>query len=882
MLAVGMREEDYKSAFQDRFDNVVVACHNSPESITLSGDTDGITAVKKILEAKGIFARVLITDDNAYHSPHMKPVGSIYEQSIIQTCLDSWNQPLQTSEVPLISSVTGHLSTKTALGAEYWRLNLESPVLFKEALEELVSTTSVDTVIEIGPHSALRSPVQQIAKSISHLGFPEYIPTLIRGNDGVKNVLDTAGILFAKGHPVDLERVNAIEVVEPKSNCSSGLKNGSTIVDLPRYQWQYQDKLFSENRWTREWRLRQHPRHDLLGSRIPGGVKDDPTWRNMLRPKDLPWLEDHRVSLLIPQSKLISYLQNDKLGSQIVFPAAAYLSMALEAVTQALEIDGINHRDITSYHLRDVVLHAVLIIPDDNHGVELLLALHQVCLSNNSYHKFLYTFVITSVNKSNNDDHFIEHARGHVSVDFENSGKSKSIEPDLNADTNGLADKALKSGPPISLDTSTAKKDVSTSRWYKSFAQTGLNYGPTFQGLSGIKAHGSSHVAEAKISMAPTGSRASSESRYVLHPAALDAAIQLTIVASHSGMATRLKSRFLPVNFEHITIWPLLREETGKTALSVAKGIPSGVRGLYSNLCLFTESGKLILDAQNILSLATEHRLPISSESEGPYARMVWKPAFDFLSTESMTALYPLVSLDDNAIIPSVIHLALLLLVQFHDTYLKSDSICSEVPHMTKYLEWARRTIELARENQYPHGREVLGYSRTERAERIEILSSSLNKASSESRLMCRIYQNLPDIIKGEKSGIQVALQDNLLLELYGDGHGTREGTERLAATVDLLSHTKPDLQILEVGAGTGSATQEVLAILNGDSLFRRYKTYTFTDIATPFLASAQERFKNYRGINFSVFDMEKPSHEQGLSAIYDLVIASNVRLYFK
>lgn len=303
MLAVGVMVEEYKSDFQDRFDNVVVACHNSPESITLSGDTGEIMAVKEILEANKVFTRVLVTDGNAYHSPHMIPVGSIYEKEIIQSRLESGIQLFQTPEVSLISTVTGRLCTKKELGAKYWRSNLESPVLFEEALEELVRTTSVDTLIEIGPHTALRSPIQQIARSVSNIDFPEYVPTLIRSNDGVKNVLDTAGILFAKGYPVDLERVNAIEVVEPKSNRFSGLKNGSTIVDLPRYQWQYQDTFFSENRWTREWRLRQHARHDLLGSRIPGGVKDDPTWRNILRPKDLPWLRDHQVSLLISPYK---------------------------------------------------------------------------------------------------------------------------------------------------------------------------------------------------------------------------------------------------------------------------------------------------------------------------------------------------------------------------------------------------------------------------------------------------------------------------------------------------------------------------------------------------------------------------------------------------
>lgn len=301
MLAVGMREEKYRSDFQGRFDKVVVACHNSSESITLSGDTDGIMAVKAILEAKRIFARVLVTDGNAYHSPHMKPLGSIYEEEIVQSRVESSTQLLQFPEVWMVSSVTGNIITRKQLGAKYWRSNLESPVLFKEGLEELVRTTSIDILLEIGPHSALRSPVQQITKS--NIGFPDYIPTLIRGNDGVKNVLDTAGIIFAKGYSVNLERVNAIEVAEPESKCFGGFKNGVTIVDLPRYQWQYQETLFAENRWTREWRLRQHPRHDLLGSRIPGGVKADPTWRNILRLKDLPWLGDHQVRLPISLSK---------------------------------------------------------------------------------------------------------------------------------------------------------------------------------------------------------------------------------------------------------------------------------------------------------------------------------------------------------------------------------------------------------------------------------------------------------------------------------------------------------------------------------------------------------------------------------------------------
>ncbi|MCJ1424399.1 hypothetical protein MMC29_002287 [Sticta canariensis] len=201
--------------------------------------------------------------------------------------------------------------------------------------------------------------------------------------------------------------------------------------------------------------------------------------------------------------------------------------MALEAATQVIEIDGIDSQNIRSYELRDIILHTALIVPDNNRGVDLLLALHQVSLSNNSYHKYLYTFIVTSVTESNNGEYFIEHARGHVGVNFEDSGKSKTIKSDLVAKTNGL------------LDLSYISQDFCSDR---------AHLWPAFQGLSGVNADGNNQIAEANILLTPTAFQSFRESRYVLHSTALDAAIQLSIIATHSGMATRLKRPFLPVN----------------------------------------------------------------------------------------------------------------------------------------------------------------------------------------------------------------------------------------------------------------------------------------------------------------------------------------------
>lgn len=142
---------------------------------------------------------------------------------------------------------------------------------------------------------------------------------------------------------------------------------------------------------------------------------------------------------------------------------------------------------------------------------------------------------------------------------------------------------------------------------------------------------------------------------------------------------------------------------------------------------------------------------------------------------------------------------------------------------------------------------------------------------------MCHLYTNLPAIYRGEKTGIQVALQDNLLIENYEYGQVYKEGNRRLARVIDLLAHEKSGLRILEIGAGTGSATKEILPALSGHTPWRRYEEYRFTDTTPSFLADAEAKFSEYLGVTYGVFDMEKPADAQGYQAEWDLVIASNV-----
>ncbi|KAL9011186.1 MAG: hypothetical protein Q9180_009219, partial [Flavoplaca navasiana] len=321
----------------------------------------------------------------------MRSIGPDYEDRMIESHAEALIGQVS-SKIPFVSSVTAKDEGHSAATAHYWRSNLERPVLFRQAIDTMTHTYNVDVIIEVGPHSALRSSLQQISKSTPDVSFPRYLHTLVRDRDGAKDMLHTAGKLFLDGFPIDISRVNSMFC---KNNCNSTVQREPVIVDLPRYQWQYDKPLFKENRWTREWRLRRHPRHDLLGSLIPGYVRSQQCWRNIIRLKDVPWLSDH------------------VLQSQNVFPTAGYLSMAVEAVTQSLEMEDQVEQTISNIEFRKVSITAALLIPASEDGVELVLTLNSAG-STGLPAVSIFDFVITSVIEVDGKDRFTEHAQGRV------------------------------------------------------------------------------------------------------------------------------------------------------------------------------------------------------------------------------------------------------------------------------------------------------------------------------------------------------------------------------------------------------------------------------------------------------------------------------------
>ena len=307
MLAVGLGPDQVAKYLEGREAEVKLAAINSQGSVTLSGEVTAIDKISAAMTADSIFNRRLKTGGNAYHSHHMISVGREYGEILTEGIKHIQKLGLADAEqryqhVLWASSVT--LSNSAAdfnNPASYWRANLESPVLFSEAVASLVDMEDVPihALVEIGPHPALKGPLEQILKAGNKT--VAYASTLKRQEDGRMSMLQLAGTLFGLNATLDLAAVNAVDEI-----VGTGLEHGCTSIDLPPYQYTYGGLNYHESRVSKEYRFRSVLRHDLLGSKVVGNAKLRPLWRNILRMKDVPWLGDHR---LVPGELFLSLRQ---------------------------------------------------------------------------------------------------------------------------------------------------------------------------------------------------------------------------------------------------------------------------------------------------------------------------------------------------------------------------------------------------------------------------------------------------------------------------------------------------------------------------------------------------------------------------------------------
>ncbi|KAH0317307.1 ketoacyl-synt-domain-containing protein, partial [Aureobasidium melanogenum] len=589
MMAVGLGPGEVLPYVNDQ-PGIVIACQNSPQSVTLSGEAAAIAKVHARLSKAGIFSRILNTSQNAYHSHLVKEASQYYEDAF-KSSLAAFESAVERSNIPMYSCINGKvLHRPDDVRIAYWRENLENPVNFTQALSALIEAQpTVNCLIEVGMHCALAGPIKQIRSSLGMK--PEelcYLPSIVRGEDNVENVLKLSGELWAAGYPVDLTAINGPRWF---------------VSELPTYQWSYEEGvLWTENRLSRQVRFRKHARHDLLGTLVVPSSALNPTWRNRLRIRDVPWLSDHRI------------------GTDVLFPASGYCALAIEAVIQSVESLKIVVEGFTIQHL---AIKAPFVLPPDGE-VETLFDLHTIHSSTSQTDRKVFEFSLSSVSA---DDRWTEHAFGTIALHLSN--EVTSIRNGNVKDIMGRND----------------------GKWYTALSEIGLHYGPAFRPLKNIQPSVSTkETATAQINLQPTQGVMTDESRYVIHPATLDGCIQLSVIAACKGDVKGISKAYLPTIIEELTIWqnPDLHH-LPTIGLLFSHGSCQGMRSVRGSSELTTLEGRPL--AQMTVSLMSleggfaNQKLELVRE---PFTRLIWQPVADQLDDQAFLNLTRDIAVDRN------------------------------------------------------------------------------------------------------------------------------------------------------------------------------------------------------------------------------------------
>lgn len=151
-------------------------------------------------------------------------------------------------------------------------------------------------------------------------------------------------------------------------------------------------------------------------------------------------------------------------------------------------------------------------------------------------------------------------------------------------------------------------------------------------------------------------------------------------------------------------------------------------------------------------------------------------------------------------------------------------------------------------------------------------LQDALEFTEREAQWLRTMAESLPELLTERKHSAETYAADELPMMYQKMFPGAHEQLRYAVDAVCSVSRQR-NIDVLELGAGLGSATQHVLPVLAG-----RARVYDFTDISQFFFATAREKFADYAFVRYRHLDLEHSPIQQGFTPHgYDLIVASSV-----
>ena len=826
-----------------------IAADNGAHQV-VSGPAAEVSAFQERLEARSIRVTRLRRSP-AYHS------------AMIEPALDDLGAALSTISfsppaLALVSNLTGRLiGEDQPLDAAYWRRQTREPVAFRACVETLAEI-GVDAIVEIGPHAvlgpmaAMNWPSTVRGESdapltLASLRRPSESSPEPSGGDAFRAAVAGA---YKAGLPVGFEGLFAGEE--------------RRRIPLPSYPFQRERHWIDPPR-----RLRREGGHPLLGVRRES-PRGEVTFETAIYSADPVWVKDHLVF------------------GQVVVPGAMFATMA------ATVLWG---ERVGPVVLDDCQLHSPMIVrrPDgeDEDGRQLQIVFEGS--GGPSPRRF-------EVFSRGSEDGWTLHLDGRMSLGKHRPESAQRVDLErLKAD--------LAPGDVASL--------------YRNKVSTRVVLGPAFRPLQAVWAGAGEAISEVQLPDFLNGSGLD------LHPILLDGCFQ-TVLAARDQARVAGKATYMPFGWDRL--WLLgpppdriychvrMRESLPRGESQRATDDPPEV--VKADLQIYGPTGEPVggVDGFTMKRATRTAMLAASAAIRDSMYEVAWRER-------------PLTGGDRAARSLQHTEQVRAEIGSFPD-YLKAEGVPPQeradllgdldrlgsayVISAFDRLGWRRRAGEVVEQEALCKRLNVLAQHRRLFVRMLGILAESgvlkrepggglvvvvgsedrpLDKAAGEpKRLSDRLRvlhphgQNEISLLERCGDSLAEVLQgkiDPLSLLFGGDGPdaadyyrsapAARAANRMLAEAVRAVVADLPEgqrLRVLEVGAGTGSATEPILEVLPAGRV-----EYVFTDISAAFFADAESRFSESDvRIAFRALDIEADPVSQGFDSHgYDLVIAANV-----
>ena len=840
MLAVGLGEAELAQYIAHLEHGLVcVACVNSLESTTVSGDMSAIRELQTILDNKGLFARVLKVD-TAYHSHHVERVAAKYQQALHGLDFGKCR-----SDVTMISSVTGTAKQEN-FGPSYWVENLTSKVRFSEALVELCSVQraaqnfpvgTTQTLVEIGPHSVLSSPTHKSLETvIIEPSTYSYLPSLVRGQDSFCRLLTLVGKLFERGHSGCLS-LNTFSTRSPR--------NKKIVQSLPPYHWDHNTRYWHESRSSKDQRLREHPYHDLLGVPLPGATPFDRIWRHFLDVESLPWLNDHVVD------------------ECIIFPGAAYICMAIESIRQDTQ-DCQPEARIRSFILHDVVFSKALLVPEPPHKIEVQLCLRRRNDTGSRSSSGWKDFRVSSCSKGGT---WNEHCQGSIMVEFAGPGDGLELSAD---DCTSSTQKSLANHLQYCIDHNEMKD---SDELYEELRSNGNFYGTTFANLKKVHLGQTRAVGTVQIPDTAGCMPSNFQQPHIIHPSTLDSIFHLDIALFLQHCS---KGSVMPLSMREVNIPAEIVSSPGKELVVSAKIFPQGSRSATTDVIAFHVGENCRMGAPisvvhgelcavgdaNVVESAIKGSREITSSLQ-------WGPDAEFLNEGDLNP-------PEKACMASQLGITSNLQAETLDQVaaLYIRDCLGSLSETTRYNLNGRMSRLLKHMERYAQTTSYKRYLSNVKEEDLAQTVASISGMDKEIGIVNTAGNDLISLFSGKARVSDILSSDQLLhCECLNESPDSSQLTDYLKH----LTYKQPHMKIIEVNAGTGARTLPVLqALRRGEQTL--FVQYDLTDISATNIEHAKSLLQEKsRDMTFRLFNIDEDAFSQGIQeGSYDLVIAAN------